>query len=125
MADNLSTQLIDAPRSNLDKTVRVFDQFYNFDLVVNANEYEIVYSFFYDLNKSESIAKNFTTILFRIASVTGEDAMKLLEYITGSTNLEVNGILIYYLNSLKSRTTLYGLNVEPAPNQSIQRNVVT
>lgn len=125
MAYDYTAQLIDAPRSDLDKTVRVFDQFYNFDLVVNADQYEIVYSFFYDLNKSESIAKNFTTILFRIASVTGEDVMKLLEYITGSTNIEVNGILIYYLNSLKSRTTLYGLNVEPSPNQNVQRNVVT
>ena len=36
MAYNYTAQIIDAPRSNLDKTVRVFDQFYNFDLVVGA-----------------------------------------------------------------------------------------
>lgn len=124
MEYNYTAQIIDAPRSHLDNTVRVFDQFYNFDLVVNADQYEIVYSYFYDLNKSKDIAKNFTTILFRISKITGEDVLKLLEYLTGSTNVEVNGILIYYLNSLKSKTTLYGINVEPAPNQTVQRNVV-
>lgn len=120
----MSTQIIDAPRSHLDNTVRVFDQFYNFDLVVAADQYEIVYSYFYDLNKSKDIARNFTTILFRIASITGEDVMALLQYLTGSAKVEVHGILIYYLNSLKSKTTLYGINVEPAPNQTVQRNVV-
>jgi len=121
---NYPAQIIDSPRSHLDNTVRVFDQFYNFDLVVSAEQYEIVYSYFYDLNKSKDIARNFTTILFRIAGITGEDAMTLLQYLTGSTNIEVQGILIYYLNSLKSKTTLYGINVEPAPNQTVQRNVV-
>lgn len=124
MSYNYTAQIIDAPRSHLDDTVRVFDQFYNFDIVVSANQYEIVYSYFYDLNKSKDIARNFTTILFRIASITGEDVLKLLEYLTGSTNIEVNGILLYYLNSLKSKTTLYGINVEPVPNQSVQRNIV-
>lgn len=118
------TQLIDAPQSQLDKTVRVFDQFYNFDLVVNADEYEIIYSYFYDVTKSDNISKNFTTILFRIASVTGESSMKLLSYLTGSTRLEAENILIYFLNSLKSKTTLYGVSTEPIPNQPVQRNVV-
>ena len=124
MAYNYTAQIIDAPRSNLDKTVRVFDQFYNFDLVVGADQYEIIYSYFYDLNKSKDIAKNFTAILFRIAKITGEDVIKLLAYLQGSTKLEVSGILIYYLNSLKSKTTLYGISVEPVPNQPAQRNVV-
>lgn len=120
----MKTTIVDAPKSQLDKTVRVFDQFYNFDLVVEPNQYEIVYSYFYDINKSESIARNFTTILFRIANTIDEDVLKLLEYLTSSSKLEANGILIYYLNSLKSKTTLYGINVEPAPNQTVQRNVV-
>jgi len=118
------TQLVDAPRSQLDNTVRVFDQFYNFDLVVNADQYEIIYSFFFDLTKSISTAKNFTTILFRISAITGEDVMKLLAYINGETSLQVSGIMIYYLNSLKSKTTLYGISTEPTPNESVQRNVV-
>lgn len=46
--------IVDGPKSQLDSTVRVFDQFYNLDLVVNASEYDIVYSYFYDVNHSQS-----------------------------------------------------------------------
>lgn len=118
------SQLVDSPRSQLDNTVRVFDQFYNFDLVVNADQYEIIYSFFFDVTKSQSTSKNFTTILFRISAITGEDVMKLLAYINGETSLEVSSIMIYYLNSLKSKTTLYGISTQPIPNESVQRNIV-
>lgn len=118
------TQIIDGPRSQLDNTVRVFDQFYNFDLVVNGDQYEIIYSFFFEVTKNSSTAKNFTTILFRIASITGEDVMKLLAYLNGDTSLQVNSVMIYYLNSLKSKTTLYGISTEPIPNNVVQRNVV-
>ena len=34
-------KIIDS-RSGLDQTVRIFDDFYSFDLVVNGNEYDIV-----------------------------------------------------------------------------------
>ena len=117
-------QIIDAPRNNLDKTVRVFDQFYNFDLVVNAAQYEIIYSYFYSVNNNKTIATNFTALLFRIAAVTGEDPMTLLNDITGKEKLKANATLTYYLNSIKSKTTLYGLSSVPQPNQSVQRNVV-
>lgn len=115
---------IDAPRSQLDNTVRVFDQFYNFDLVVDANQYEIIYSYFYEVSASKSIAKNFTTMLFRIASITKENPMNLLGYITGSNKIETTGLMAYYLNSIKSKTVLYGISVEPTPNQTVQRNII-
>ena len=35
MAYNYTAQIIDAPRSNLDKTVRVFDQYNKFDLNID------------------------------------------------------------------------------------------
>lgn len=118
-------QIIDSPKTNLDKTVRVFDQFYNFDLVVNASQYEVVYSYFFSINKDKTIADNFTVLLFRISSVTGEDVMSLLADISGKDKLKATATLTYYLNSIKSKTTLYGLSAIPQPNQSVQRNIVT
>jgi len=118
-------QTIDAPRSQLDNTVRVFDQFYNFDLVVEANQYEIIYSYYYSLSKSENVAKNFTTIIFRISNITGENPLILLEEIKGSNGLSTaNALVAYYLNSLKSKTTLYGVSSIPQPNQVVARNAV-
>jgi hypothetical protein len=115
---------VDAPRSQLDNTVRIFDKFYDFDLVIDANQYEIVNSYFESMADSKSIGKNFTVMLFRIASITGESPLTLLEYIKGTSKMHTTALMTYYLNSIKSKTTLYGISVIPSPNETVQRNVV-
>lgn len=115
---------IDAPQSNLDRTVKVFDNFYNFDMSVNSSEYDIVYSYYYGKTKSETVAKNFAVMIFRISALTGTYSLEILEYVKGSTKLESNALLAYYLNGLKSKTTLYGVSSNPQPNQNVQRNIV-
>lgn len=115
---------IDAPSSTLDATVRVFDKFYDFDMVVNGSEYDIIYSYFYSVSKSTDVAKNFTVMVFRIASITSTYSLEILDYVKGSSKNEVNALMAYYLNGLKSKTTLYGVSVIPQPNQNVQRNVV-
>jgi hypothetical protein len=118
-------QIIDGPRSQLDNTVRIFDSFYNYADSIDANEYEVVNSYFKSVCATTSIANNFTTMMFRIVSLTGKDAMTLLDNIQGTTKLETTAMMAYYLNSLKSKTTLYGVSVVPAPNETVQRNIVT
>ena len=115
---------IDGPQSQLDNSVRVFDQYYNFQVVVDSNHYEIVHSFFKSVTEKDDIASNFTTMLFRISNITGEHPLTLLEYMQGTSKIEVNGLMAYYLNGLKSKTTLYGISTTPSPNQSIQRNII-
>lgn len=116
--------IIDAPKTHLDNTVQVFDQFYNFKLVVPADQYDVIFTYFQSVCESKSIARNFTTIFFRIASITQENPLTLLEYISGKNKLETNALMIYYLNSMKSKTTLYGISNLPVPNEPIRRNVV-
>jgi hypothetical protein len=116
--------ILDGPQTQLDNSVRVFDQYYNFQVVVDSNHYEIVYSYFVSVTNTLDTAKNFTTMLFRISNITGEDPLTLLEYMQGSTKIQVTSLMAYYLNGLKSKTTLYGISVTPSPNQIIQRNIV-
>ena len=118
-------RIIDSPRTNLDKTVRIFDQFYNIDLVIDSNQWDIVYSYWYEKSQSTNIAENFSTIIFRLSSVTGDNALDILDYVKGSTATETNALLAFYLNSSKSKTTLYGVTNIPQPNILIQRNIVT
>jgi len=120
----MEARILDEPRSSLDKTVRLYDQFYNFELVVDSNQYEIVYSFFLERSKSQNVAKNFSLILFRIANTTGENVLDLLEYMRSTNKLEVNALLAYYLNNARSKTTLYGVTNIPSPNQFVQRNIL-
>ena len=115
---------VDQPQTQLDAAVKIFNQFYNTDLIINSSEYEIIYSYFKDVSKSNNIAKNFSIFLFRIASFTGKPVLELLDYISGKSTLETNTMIIYYLNSIKSKTALYGVSAVPKPNQTILHNVV-
>lgn len=115
---------LDQPQTQLDNSVKIFNQFYNTELVINSSEYEIVYSYFQNMSKSSNIAKNFTVFIFRISDFTNIPVLELLDYISGKSTVEANSLIAYYLNSMKSKTALYGIGAVPQPNQSILRNVV-
>lgn len=116
--------IVDAPISQLDGSTRLFDSFYNFELVIDANRYEIVYSTLYEITKSKTVASNFVTILFRISETTGDDVLTLLDTLRNKSLDEMNYQMAFYLNSIKSKTTLYGINDQPVPNEYVQRNII-
>ena len=110
---------------DLDRTIRIFDQFYSFNSIVNPDEYDVVRSFFIGTCATKNIADNFTASLFRISQVTGIPTLTLLEQLKGANNkLEMNKIICYFLNTLKLKTALYGVSQIPRPNQSVSRNIL-
>jgi hypothetical protein len=111
-------------RTELDQTVRLFDSFYAINLNVNAVEYDIVHGYFLSVCTSANIADNFTVVLFRIAQETEIPVLELLGQIKGTNKMQMNQTIAYYLNSFKSRTSLYGLAVVPKSNQPVSRNIV-
>ena len=111
-------------RTALDQTVRIFDSFYSINLVVNANEYDIVHGYFISVCESKNIANNFTAVLFRISQETQISVLDLLDQIKGTSKMEMNQTIAYYLNSFKSKTSLYGIAVIPKSNQPVSRNIV-
>jgi len=116
-------QILDQ-RNSMDQTVRIFDSFYSITLNINGNEYDIVHGYFVSVCPSKNIANNFTAVLFRIAQETGIDALDLLDQIQGKKKMEMNQILAYYMNSFKSKTSLYGIGTVPKPNLPVARNIV-
>lgn len=111
--------------NQIDRTVLIFDSFYNKNLVVEGGKYDIVYGFFYEINSNKTIASNLASSLFRISQETGIDVLTLLDELRGVNNkLELNKKIAYYLNLLKSKTSLYGVGRPPIPNIPVARNVV-
>ena len=112
-------------RSSLEQTVRIFDSFYAADMIVGASQFDIVHGYFTNVCKTKDIANNFTTVLFRIATETGIDVLELLTEIKGSANkLQMNKKICYYLNGMKSKTSLYGISVLPNPAIPVARNII-
>ena len=111
-------------RTSMDQTVRIFDSFYAITLQINGNEYDIVHGYFASVCPTKTIANNFTAVLFRVSQETGIDALDLLDQIKGKKKMEMNQILAYYLNSFKSKTSLYGIGIIPKPNLPVARNII-
>jgi hypothetical protein len=111
-------------RNSLDQTVRIFDSFYSFNTVVNSADYDIVHGYFVSVCSTKNIADNFTAVFFRIAQETGIPVLELLDEIKGKKKMAMNQTIAYYLNSFKSKTSLYGVAVIPKSNQPVARNIV-
>lgn len=110
--------------TNLDQTVRIFDNFYRFDVQVPVAEYDVVHSYFIKTMTTKQAAGNFTVSLFRIAQETNIPPLTLLQEFQGLNGIDLSASLAYYLNQLRSRATLLGVGVAVVPNQYAARNVL-
>lgn len=114
---------INAINTSIDQTVRIYDQFYNYDENVPAAEYDIVLSYFNSVFNTVEQAENFTTSVFRVAQESGIDALTILDQLEGTTGPQLTASLCYYLNSVRSNATLLGVLQPSAPNFWTARNV--
>jgi hypothetical protein len=110
---------------SIDNTVRIFNNFYNINLSVPANEYDIVYSFFSEHTSNIEVAKTFTEVLFRISSETEINVLDLLSQFDSMDKMKITLTVAYYLNTLsETKTVLYGINNIISPNEKVQRNII-
>jgi len=115
---------VNTVNTRIDTTVRIFDQFYSFDETVPVNEYDAAFSYFKLIYTTEDSARNFTTALFRISADSGIPAMTLLDEFRRLGAAELNVTLAYYLNNIRSTSTLLGVSSAITPNYYAARNVV-
>jgi hypothetical protein len=115
---------VNAPNTSIDQTVRIFDQFYQYEAAIPVEEYDIVHSYFASQFTSEIAAANFTVTFFRIVNQTGINAMTLLEQFQGKSGMDLTLTMAYYLNTNSSPTTMLGLNAHATPNWYVARNIV-
>lgn len=115
---------VNEPNYAIDQTVRVFDDFYQFELRVPVNEYDVVNSYFYSVMKDRVAAQNFTTTLFRISQELTIPIFDLLQQVRANDAITLTGTMAYYLNGLRSKSTLLGVNAVVTPNPNTARNVI-
>jgi hypothetical protein len=110
---------------SLDKTITAFNNFYNKDINVSANDYELVFSFFRARTTSDASAKTFTNIIFRISAETKVNVLELLSEFESLDKMKITLTMAYYLNTFsETKTVLYGVNNILSPNEKIQRNII-
>lgn len=107
----------------IDTTVRVFDTFNDFGISVPANEYDAVYSYLASVFRDSAAAASFTTSIFRIATETNTSVMAVLDEIKAPDSIRVTLNIAYFLNGLRSPSTILGINTAVTPNVWAARNV--
>ena len=108
----------------VDSTVRVFDSFYSFDIAVPVAEYNVVYGFFASVFTDPKAAADFTTSIFRVAQETNTPVLTVLDQVADNDTVRLTANICYYLNGLRSPTTLLGINSVSLPNAFVARNVI-
>jgi hypothetical protein len=115
---------VNALNPNVDLTVRIFDTFYNYETFVNAEEYDTVYSYMRSVFTTDQAAGNFTVSLFRVSQETGTPVLTILSNIQSQDSIQLTLTLTYYLNGLRSGSTLLGFGATVTPNYYTARNVL-
>ena len=116
---------VNAINTRTDLTVQIFDRFYGYEQQVPVDEYDAVLSYFKSVFKSTEAAGNFTVSLFRVSQQSGIPVMNLLQQFQGQTAPQINLTLAYYLNGVRSSSTLLGVNTPTQSNFYIARNIRT
>ena len=114
---------VNAINNKIDLTVQIFDRFYGYQQQVPVDAYDAVLSYFKSVFASAEAAGNFTVSVFQISQATKIPAMTLLQQFQGQSAPEITLTLAYYLNGIRSRSTLLGLNVPTQPNYYVSRNI--
>lgn len=120
----MATGSINYTNTNIDSTVRIFDTFYAYETNVPAAEYDIIFSFFKQQMGDAKIAGNFTVSLFQVAEQTKIPPLTLLDNLQGTNGLNLSVNMAYYLNNIRSRATLLGVNSQVVPNYYAARAVL-
>lgn len=116
---------VNSVNTKIDKTARIFDRFLGFDLEVPVNEYDAVNSYLKSVMKSNQAADNLTVSVFIIATSQSIPVMDLLAELKKQPGeLELTSALAFYMNNLRSKSTLLGINGSVVPNFNAARNVV-
>jgi hypothetical protein len=114
---------VNVPNSKTDQTVQIFDRFYGYQQSVPVDQYDAVYSYFKSVFGTKDAAANFTTTVFRISHQTNISVMTLLQQFQGQSAPQITLTLSYYLNGIRSSSTLLGVNVPVQPNYYVAHNI--
>jgi len=114
---------VNAYNNKIDQTVQIFDRFYGYKQQVSADQYDAVHSYFQSVFESEEAAGNMTVSVFRVSQQSGVSVMTLLQQFQGQTAPQITLTLAYYLNGIRSRSTLLGVKVPTQPNYYVAHNI--
>ena len=118
-------QSINYVNINQDKTISAFNSFYDFQDIINGEEWDVVYSYMKTKTTSDASAQNLSLAIFKISADNNFQPLDVLNQIKGLGSLELTASLSYFLNSVRNETTYLAVGQSVVPVLAAARNVHT
>jgi hypothetical protein len=119
---------VNYPNPNVDPTNQAFANFYNVQDFppADANTYDLIYSYLTSVFGNQASAKNLTYALFKISANSGTPIEQIFNIIKAQEGaMQVSKTVSFYLNNIRSNSTLIGVGNTVTPNRNVARNVLT
>ena len=87
-------------------------------------EYDHILSVFKKVMKDKGAAQNFVQSIYDIANETGVYVLEILESLDIQNEITLTASIAYYLNAIRSPSTLYGIQNPIRSNFYAGRNVL-
>lgn len=110
--------------TKLEPTTRIFSQFYDTELIINGEEYDVVLSYLRSVCTTVRIAENLAVAIFKIAKDNNLAPLTLLDELRGQDRLKLTANLSYFLNSARNPSVFLAIGSSSIPLQYAARNVV-
>jgi hypothetical protein len=114
---------VNVVNNKIDQTVQIVDKFYGYQQIVPVDEYDAVLSYFKSVMGTREAAENFAVSVFRVAQLSNTPVMTVLQQFYGKSAPQITATMAYYLNTIRSASTLLGINVPTQPNYYVAHNV--
>jgi len=118
------TNTINDGISTDSKNLNVVTDFNTKAADVNGNEWDYILGFFNSAFKDPIAAEKFTQEIYQVGSQSGVNPLDIIKTMEGQTGIELNMSLAYYLNGIRSNTTLLGIHNIIKPNYYAGRSVL-
>lgn len=113
------------PLQNKDEQVKTFfDRYYTREISYPANEVDAVVNFFEKRGFEASAATSVSTTLLQQAKVDGVNVFRLVDTLTGLSEVQLSALVAEILNYNRSKTSTLGYRIPESTNILEARNIV-
>jgi len=107
-----------------EKNVNVVKDYGQAPKSVDGAEYDYVLSFFKRSFTDDDAARNFTDSIYQVSRESEVTALEIVKSMEGQSGIEMNASLAYFLNGIRSNSTMLGVTNIVKPNFYAGRSVL-
>jgi|TARA_Y100000310_G_scaffold242368_1_gene246520 RNA processing factor Prp31 len=109
---------------NTQKTMRIFSDYFDTNVILNSDEYDVVISFFTGKDYSRKSAETIAYVICRQAKLDNVTAMSVIDQLSSTNPQELSNIIAEILNLYRFKSSLIGSKSDNPSPEVVSRNIL-